>query len=119
MNLSLIVVAIVMSALGACARFVMMEYWRASVVLVNAMASVIVGICIAWLGVQAAQQPMEQLSIWLVFGFLAGFSTVSGQVGWVYQRTPHNWQRYGLILGFVFMAAGLGWFGYGSVLWLA
>ena len=119
MKVLFIVLAVVVSALGACARFVMMEYGRASVVLVNALASFAMGACAAGFGVQAASQPAQQLSLGLAIAFLAGFSTVSGQVGWVYQRETTGWRHYGLILGLVLMAAGLGWLGFGVVQWLA
>src|SRR5699024_514608 len=112
------VIAMIASAFGACVRFAMMEYGRVSVVLVNAMASLAIGACVAWFGMQTANQPMARLAIWGAFGFLAGFSTVFGQVGWVYQRGSCSCNRSVLLLGLVRMAAGFGWLGYGAVLWL-
>lgn len=118
MNLTLIVLAVVMSALGACVRYVLMEYCRTSVVSVNALASVAIGACIGWFGVAVANQPIEHMPAWLSVGFLAGFSTVSGQVAWVYQYSSKNWQRLALLAGLVAMAATLGGLGYGVALWL-
>lgn len=95
-------------------RYLAMAYLRVSVVCVNALASAAIGGVMGWFGAAELGASAALLS----FAFLAGFSTVSGQVDWVYQHSYTQWRRFALLLVLVLMAAVLGWFGYEVVAWL-
>lgn len=94
-----------------------MTYGRFSVVWINVIAALAVGACVALAGSTVAAAPRQQWSVWLVFAFLAGFSTVSGQMAWVDERREGG-AAYVLVAGLVLMAAGLGWLSFGVVRWL-
>lgn len=116
MNIAIILLG---GAGGACCRYLLQQYCAAKVWQINLASSVAIGAVVAFY-ITRGIYAMDRTIIELVFiAFLAGFSTVSGQVNEVWQN--HNsWAvRLSLLLWLVLIGGAFGWVGFAvASLWI-
>lgn len=109
MSVQLILTTIVSGALGAGLRH-FCQRLGASVWSINVLASLAIGALLAL----TTSAPTMQLA---GLGFLAGFSTVSGQVAEVMAARSQAWVQYGTLLGMATAGGVLAWCSFHGFRW--
>lgn len=101
MSFYLMCTTLLSGAVGACTRFgcqrLGLGVWQ-----INAVASVLVGVFLFFFNA-------DRFVLVVLLGFLAGFSTVSGQVREVFEKYPTTKGRLGALIIYVVAGGLLAW----------